>query len=52
MGQGQFLAAAPLFERAIALDPNFAMAYHMLSAAFNNARDIERSRNTHEKLSV
>ena len=27
MGQGRFLAAVPLFERAIALDPNFAMAY-------------------------
>ena len=41
---GQFLAAVPLFERATAVDPNFAMAYHMLSAAFNNAGDIERSR--------
>ncbi len=27
MVHGQFLAAVPLFERAIALDPNFAMAY-------------------------
>src|SRR5262249_48660629 len=27
MAQGHFLAAVPLFERAIALDPNFAMAY-------------------------
>jgi serine/threonine protein kinase len=44
MGQGQFLAAVPLFERAIALDPNFAMAYFMLGVAFNNAGDIERSR--------
>jgi len=37
MGQGQFLAAVPSFERAIALDPNFAMAYFMLGVAFNNA---------------
>jgi Tfp pilus assembly protein PilF/predicted Ser/Thr protein kinase len=44
MGQGQFLAAVPLFERAIAHDPNFAMAYFMLGAAFQNAGDVERSR--------
>jgi eukaryotic-like serine/threonine-protein kinase len=42
MGQGQFLAAVPLFERAVALDPNFAMAYFMLGVAFNNAGDVER----------
>jgi eukaryotic-like serine/threonine-protein kinase len=42
MGQGQFLAAVPLFERAIALDPNFAMAYFMLGVAFNNAGDVAR----------
>jgi len=36
---GRFLAARPLFERAIALDPNFAMAYLHLSTAFNNAGD-------------
>ncbi|HEY2980230.1 MAG TPA: protein kinase, partial [Anaerolineales bacterium] len=40
--QGRFLAAAPLFERAIALDPNFAMAYFYLSIAFNNAGDTGR----------
>jgi eukaryotic-like serine/threonine-protein kinase len=44
MNQGQFLAAIPLFERAIELDPNFAMAYFMLGVAFENAGDIERSR--------
>ena len=44
MGQGQFLAAVPLFERAVALDPDFAMAYLFLGIAFNNAGDIERSR--------
>ena len=27
MDQGHFLAAVPLFERATAIDPNFAMAY-------------------------
>jgi tetratricopeptide (TPR) repeat protein len=44
MEQGQFLAAVPLFERAIELDPNFAMAYYFLGTAFDNAGDIERSR--------
>lgn len=39
---GRFLAARPLFERAIALDPNFAMAYYYLAIAFNNAGDTER----------
>lgn len=49
MEQGQFLAAVPLFERAIALDPNFAMAYFFLGAAFENAGDIERSREYTQK---
>ncbi|MGA2050307.1 MAG: winged helix-turn-helix domain-containing protein [Terracidiphilus sp.] len=49
MGQGQFLAAIPLFERAIELDPNFAMAYFMLGVAFENAGDIERSREYTQK---
>ena len=38
MGQGQFLAAVPSFERAIALDPNFAMAY------FNARRRVQQCR--------
>jgi serine/threonine protein kinase len=49
MGQGQFLVAVPLFERAIALDPNFAMAYFILGIAFNNAGDLERSREYTQK---
>jgi tetratricopeptide (TPR) repeat protein len=44
MSQGHFLAAIPLAERAIALDPNFAMAYLQLAAAFQNAGDIGRQR--------
>src|ERR1700692_798984 len=52
MGQGQFLAAVPSFERAIALDPNFAMAYFMLGVAFNNAGDIERSREYTQKALI
>jgi tetratricopeptide (TPR) repeat protein len=37
--QGRFLAAVPLFERAIAIDPNFVAAYYYLSIAYNNAGD-------------
>ncbi|MDQ6676592.1 MAG: hypothetical protein M3Z09_04775 [Acidobacteriota bacterium] len=42
LGRGRFLAAVPFFERAIALDSNFAMAYYFLSVAFNNAGDTGR----------
>jgi Flp pilus assembly protein TadD len=42
MGQGRFLAAVPLLERATALDPNFAMAYNYLSIDYDNAGDIAR----------
>ena len=42
LGQGQFLAAVPLFERATALDPNFAMGYTYTAVAYNNAGDVER----------
>jgi len=44
MVQGHFLAAPPSFERAIAIDPNFAMAYFFLGIALNNAGDDVRSR--------
>jgi tetratricopeptide (TPR) repeat protein len=43
LAHGRFLAARPLFERAIALDPNFAMAYYFLSVAYNNAGDEGRA---------
>src|SRR5262249_34738189 len=42
--QGHFLAAVPLFERALAIDPNFAMANHFLSIAFENAGDMAPDR--------
>ena len=41
--QGRFLAARPLMERAIALDPNFALAYVGLAAAYGNAGDTGRA---------
>ena len=39
---GRFLAAVPSLERAIALDPNFAMAYTLLSVAYDTAGDTGR----------
>jgi tetratricopeptide (TPR) repeat protein len=43
MGPGHFRAAIPLFERAIAIDPNFAMAYYLRGIAYEQAGDMERS---------
>jgi len=43
MGQGHFRAAIPLFERAIAIDPNFAMAYYLRGIAYEQAGDMDRS---------
>jgi eukaryotic-like serine/threonine-protein kinase len=43
MGQGHFRAAIPLFERAIAIDPTFAMAYYYRGVAYEQAGDMERS---------
>ena len=44
LDQGHFLAAIPLLERAIAIDPNFAIAYSFLGGAFFTAGDIARNR--------
>lgn len=44
MVQGHSLAAVPLFERAVALDPIFAMVYEFLGIAFEVAGDMARSR--------
>ena len=46
--QGQFLAARPFFERAVELDPNFAMAYMGLSFGYGNAGDIAK-RNEYQR---
>lgn len=43
MAPGQFRASIPLFERAIAIDPNFAEAYYLLGVAYEQAGDMERS---------
>jgi tetratricopeptide (TPR) repeat protein len=43
MSQGQFLTAMPFLQRAIELDPNFAMAYLMISIGYSSAGDMARS---------
>jgi hypothetical protein len=43
MGQGHFLASAPLFERAISIDPDFAMAYFTLGVVYEQAGETARS---------
>ena len=43
MGQGHYLAAVPLFERATAIEPNFALAYYVLGVAYEQTGDMERS---------
>jgi DNA-binding winged helix-turn-helix (wHTH) protein len=49
LARGRFLAARPLFERAIALDPNFAMAYYYLATAFVNDDDFGHEREYRKK---
>jgi eukaryotic-like serine/threonine-protein kinase len=49
LGKGNILAAVPLLERAIALDPNFALAYFFLGAAFYTAGDAGREREYYDK---
>ena len=36
VGKGEYAAAVPLFQRAIQLDPNFAMAYASLGTSYAN----------------
>jgi eukaryotic-like serine/threonine-protein kinase len=49
LGQGRFLAAVPLLERAVGIDPNFAMAYAYLAIAYYNAGDLGREREYNRK---
>jgi len=44
MEKSQTLAAIASFERAIAIDPSFAIAYYHLGAAYDNAGDMASSR--------
>src|SRR5580693_3780758 len=48
-GKADFTAAVPLFERAIELDPKFAMAHAMLGTTYHNLGEkILASKNTQE----
>ena len=40
---GDDSTAIPLLERAISLDPNFAMAYDLLAGSYHNQGDIDRA---------
>jgi serine/threonine protein kinase/Flp pilus assembly protein TadD len=50
--KNDFAAAVPLFQRAISLDPNFAMAYARLGSSYGNqgqtARAAENTRKAYE----
>jgi serine/threonine protein kinase/Flp pilus assembly protein TadD len=39
VGRGDYVAALPFFERAISLDPNFAMAYASLGTSYFNLNE-------------
>jgi tetratricopeptide (TPR) repeat protein/predicted Ser/Thr protein kinase len=43
-GAGQYDQAIPQFERAIALDPNFALAYAQMSTSYFNLRELGPAR--------
>jgi tetratricopeptide (TPR) repeat protein len=43
------LAALPLYQRAVELDPNFAMAYARLGTVYNNLGQSELSEKNREK---
>ena len=52
IGKGDYTAAVPLFQHAISLDPNFAMAYARLGTCYNDLgqreRAIENTRKAYE----
>jgi serine/threonine protein kinase/tetratricopeptide (TPR) repeat protein len=47
--RGDELAAIPFFERAIQLDPNFALAYGVLGTIYNNFRETRRAEECYRK---
>ncbi len=48
-GMGEELAAAPHYQRAIEIDPNFAMAYARLGTVYNNLQQFELSEQYRQK---
>ncbi len=45
----QYAAAIPIYERAVALDPGFAMAYRGMATCYNNRGFIQKSREFNQK---
>lgn len=43
MAGGQFRASIPFYERAIAIDPKFAMAYYVLGVVYENTGDLDKA---------
>ena len=43
MPKADYAAAIPLFQRAVSLDPNFAMAYAFLGTCYNNLNESRRA---------
>ncbi len=46
---GDEFKALPLYQRAVELDPNFAMAYARLGAVYNNLGQVEQSEQNRQK---
>jgi eukaryotic-like serine/threonine-protein kinase len=47
--RGEFAAAIPLFERAVSLDPNFALAYARLGTNYQDTSDYVHSKEDYKK---
>jgi serine/threonine protein kinase/tetratricopeptide (TPR) repeat protein len=47
--RGDDAAAIPLYEHAVELDPNFALAYGRLGVVYSNVRESERARQNFQK---
>ena len=43
------MAALPFYQKAVALDPNFAMAYRAMAAVYANQNEPERAPEHHVK---
>jgi tetratricopeptide (TPR) repeat protein len=48
-GMGDELSAIPNYQRAVEIDPNFAMAYARLGTAYNNMNQTELSEQNRQK---
>jgi len=49
ISQSRYEEAIPVFERALEIDPEFAMAFAKLSIAYDNLRDFDEARSWSEK---